>query len=382
MTHRQRALAALRGEPVDRLPFIGRMELWYNDARRRGALPARYAGATLWDIQRDLDIGIYAHVPLGTTFYTLSHRRVEVCEQTRDGERITLYRTPYGELRSRYVLTRDLTIDDVQPIQVEWPFKSPADYDALRFLIDDFVVSDNFDAYARLVGAVGEDGLAMPQTGYVPMHRLAHQFFGYETFFLELHDRPDQVLALCEALTEKYREILRLAAVSPADAIAVGGNYDETLTPPPFFERYITPFYAEARAALAGSGKPLVTHGDGEMRALLRCLRDAGVDGVEAVTPQPMTSIDLRALRALWADRVTLWGGIASVVLTPTYSQAAFEAHLDELFAAVGHGERFILGFGDNVPTDAIFERVEQIARYVREYGAYPLRGTPFAVAR
>ena len=382
MTHRQRALAALRGQRPDRVPFIGRMELWYNHAKATGRLPQRYRQASLWDLQRDLDIGIYAHVPMGLSFFRLEHHRVDLTQTTDGDEQTTIYHTPHGDLRTRFRLTRELTYEDIQPLQVEWPFKSEADYDALAFVLDDLTVVENFAAYAEVRDAVGEDGLTMPQTGYVPIHRLAHTWFGYERFFLELYDHQDRVEALHEILRDKHLQVLRLAADAPCDAIAIGGNYDEALTPPPFYDHYVKPFYSAAREILKDSGKPVTTHGDGEMRKLLGCLVESELDGVEAVTPQPMTSIDLRYTRELWSDKLTLWGGIASVVLTPTFSHEAFEAHLDELFAAVAPGDRFILGFGDNVPTDGLFERVEQIARYVREYGDLPLTGTASARAR
>ncbi|MBI2302279.1 MAG: hypothetical protein HYU66_25530 [Armatimonadetes bacterium] len=367
MTHRQRALAALRGQPVDRLPFIGRMELWFDHAKAHDTLPPRYANATLWDLQRDLDIGIYAHVPMGgASFYRWRHRRVTVEETRRGGEQVLVYHTPHGVLRSRFVLAQPLGGSEIQPMQVEYPFRSPADYDALAFLLDDLEPAETFDGYHAAVGSVGEDGLAMPQTGYVPMHRLAHTYFGYETFYLELYDHPAQVERLHDILWAKMIEVVKLAAQSPADAVAVGGNYDESMTPPPFFGRWCAPFHHEAHAILSAAGKPVTTHGDGEMRKLLTGLRDCGVDGVEAVTPQPMTSIDLRALRELWRDRVTIWGGIASIVLTPTFSEAAFEAHLDEVLQVAGGGDRYILGFGDNVPTDGIWERVERVAGRAR----------------
>ena len=46
---------------------------------------------------------------------------------------------------------------------------------------------------------------------------------------------------------------------------------------------------------------------------------------------------------------------------------------LEDLFRDVAPGDRFILGFGDNVPTDASFERVKRIARFWAERGRYPL---------
>ena len=119
----------------------------------------------------------------------------------------------------------------------------------------------------------------------------------------------------------------------------------------------------------------MVVHGDGEMRVLLEKLMNCGVQVVEALTPKPMTTIDVARTRRLWGDRVAMWGGLASVMLTDVFSDGQFERSLDDLYAAVAPGDRFILGFGDNVPTDALFDRILRIARYWVDHGGYPLAG-------
>ena len=44
MTHRERMLAAIRGEPTDQLPWAPRMDLWYIAQRARGTLPKNLLG--------------------------------------------------------------------------------------------------------------------------------------------------------------------------------------------------------------------------------------------------------------------------------------------------------------------------------------------------
>jgi len=68
-----------------------------------------------------------------------------------------------------------------------------------------------------------------------------------------------------------------------------------------------------------------------------------------------------------------MWGGIPSILLTGMYSDADFDAYLECLFRAVAPGGRFLLGFGDNVPTDALFSRVCRTAEFWEQRGAYPL---------
>jgi hypothetical protein len=118
----------------------------------------------------------------------------------------------------------------------------------------------------------------------------------------------------------------------------------------------------------------MIVHGDGEMRTLLRQIMDCGIHAVEAITPKPMTSIDVAEVRRLWGNRVTFWGGIACVMLTDTFTDKQFEEHVVGLFHDVAPGDRFILGFGDNVPTDALWRRILWLVEYWREHSAYPIR--------
>ena len=129
----------------------------------------------------------------------------------------------------------------------------------------------------------------------------------------------------------------------------------------------LPPFYKEVAEQFRKADKILVVHGDGEMRQLLTCLRDADVQVVEALTPAPMTSIDMRHVRELWRDQVAVWGGVPAIVMTDTFSDDEFEAYMRDLFDAVAPGDRFILGFGDNVPTDGKFERIVRLAEMARE---------------
>ncbi len=379
MNHRERALAVMSGLPVDHIPFIARMDLWYIYHHNRGTLPHPYEKASLWDIQRDLGVGIFG---LGTPeipyvgFHRLVPSGFEVEKEAQDGVTVTRYHTPYGMLTCTDSMAAELADAAVAGgARTEFPFKTARDFDALQFLIEHMRVVENMDEFGRFVEAVGTDGLAVPVTGHLPAHELMLTYMGYQTFYYELHDHPAQMEALIQALTAQWREIMALAAISPAHVVQVGGNYDEAMTPPPIFDRFFAPLYREARQTLSAGGKRLVVHGDGEMRTLLARLADCGVEVVEALTPKPMTSIDLTATRRLWGDRVTLWGGLATVILTDVFSDAEFETFLEDLFRSVAPGDHFILGFGDNVPTDASFERVKRAVQFWVEHGHYPLSG-------
>lgn len=373
MTHRERALAAMQGKPVDHIPFIARMDLWYEYHRNGGTLPERYRNMSLWDFQRDLGVGIFGFGAWGDSFFRLVHHKTEVTKETVEGATVTTYETPFGTFTCRDRMAEELKDAAGTGARIEYPFKNEKDYDALQFFFENTEVVDNREAYADYIADIGTDGLALPWTGHLPAHQLMIYIMGYQGFYFEAADNPVRLDTLVQALTEQQRQILELAADSPVQAIEVGGNYDEEMTPPPVFKKYFTPFYREARQILARGDKILVAHGDGEMSGLLECLRDCGIQVVEALTPKPMTTIDIAETRKLWADDIALWGGLASVNLTEAFSEEEFERSLEDLFKAVAPGDRFILGFGDNVPTDALFHRVQRVVSYWEEKGSYPL---------
>ncbi|MDO9538376.1 MAG: uroporphyrinogen decarboxylase family protein [Thermoplasmata archaeon] len=367
INHRDLALAAMRGELVERVPFIARMELWYNYNANRGTLPDHYQNWSLWDIQRDLGIGIFGFGAWDQSFYKTELHGVNVTRTTDNGTGVTNFDTPFGKLTAMDRMSDELMEAAGTGARIEFPFKSPSDYDALEYLLDNTEIVDNFDNYGKFVEEIGTDGIALPFSGYLHAHQLMINYMGYERFYYELYENESRLLRLVDAIERQQNEILSLAAQSPSQAIEVGGNYDEQMTPPPIFERFFSPFYKKAHEVLSASSKVLVIHGDGEMKKLLSLIKDCGVQVVEAVTPKPMTSIDIKQVRELWGDEVTLWGGLPSIIFTPVFTDAEFETHIEELFETIGEGKRFILGFGDNAPTDAMFQRIKRIAKFWNE---------------
>ncbi len=369
MTHKQRVLAAIRRQPHDRLPFCSRIELWYNFHANQDTLPAAYSGLSQWDLQRQLDIGLVGYYGAGEDLFSLRHHDMDYREQVLPDARIVTVETPHGTISARWQYPRELKGSASITIQTEHFFKSPADYPAVRHFIENTEPVENYEAYAKLPDAIGEDGVCLPFTGKVPLHMLMEEYMGYEGFYYEFHDHRDQVEALHEALCLQQLQVMRIAADAPSEIIEVGGNYDEQMTPPPIFESHMLPFYQQACAILHAGGKLVAIHGDGNMKKLLELMPATGVDVVESVTPQPMTSIDMAALRELWSDGPAIWGGLAAVIFTPTFSDDEFRRYVDDLLAAMEGHDGFILGFGDNVPTDALFTRVEYVAQLIRTQG-------------
>jgi hypothetical protein len=117
-------------------------------------------------------------------------------------------------------------------------------------------------------------------------------------------------------------------------------------------------------------GKYLLTHTDGENTGLLDLYLASGFDIADSICPAPMTRLTFKEVYDHFNGRITIMGGIPSVILLrDSMSDYEFEAYLDRFFAELGQGDHLILGISDTTPPAAEFERLNKIAEYIRRFG-------------
>ena len=104
-------------------------------------------------------------------------------------------------------------------------------------------------------------------------------------------------------------------------------------------------------------------------------MAESGMDIAEAICPQPMTKVTVTDVKKAFKGKITIFGGIPSVVLLEnSMSDEEFERYLKRLFQEIAPGDRFILGVSDTTPPDAKFERLFRITDMVNEWGRLPMR--------
>jgi len=210
--------------------------------------------------------------------------------------------------------------------------------------------------------------------GDCPLHHFLQKLAGYHHAYYCLADWPEEVEHLLRTMEELERERLwPVVAASPARLILHGVHFDSLLTPPPLFSRYITPYYQEFSELLHQRGKTLCMHADNDSRLILGHLKEAGFDMVETFTTQPQVSCTLEEARRAWGTGMIIWGGVPSVILEETYTEAQFEDYLRRVFYTIAPGDAFILGVADNVMPGALLERLERIGEMVAAWGEYPI---------
>lgn len=399
-THKSRMLAALRGEEVDRLPYVPRLDLWYLANSVSGTLPKQHAGKAQNEIARaegwtvyfrfadDLldpeqqknylhrGIGVFSTRDVLYDFVLPKDMEVKV---QREGGRIRVeYHTPVGVVDSTMFYDQhSQRLGITSPMIVDHVIKTPADYGPVGWLFEHMDVVPNFERFERWVREeMRDDGVAVAQgwMGASPVHQIQRDLLDPTQFYFHYTDHNAKLMELAERIEPLFDKALRICADSPAEVVWWGANYDDMLTYAPYFAKEITPWLGKAARALEARGKLLLSHCDGENEGLMDLIRDSGMHIAESICPAPMTKVGLAEFYRRWSPKLTLWGGIPSTIVLPETSDADFEAYLDELFKAVAPGRRMLVGIADQVPPGAIFSRLQRIGDRVLAEGMLPLR--------
>ena len=371
MNNRERILAVLEGRAPDRIPWIPRLNLWYQAQLRRGSMPERYQGLSLREVERKLGMGTPAR---RARVFRKVYRGIEV-KVTQEGlKETTEFITAKGKVRMVRTGSEPLARQGInEKIIVEHPLKDDADYRVWMDVVEHTEFVPIYDQYREFDAEIGEDGLPMVLAGDCPFHAWLSELAGYEGGYFHLWEKESLVKDLLDLMTAKDKEMWQVVADSPGQLILHGLHISSTFTPPAYFDPYIAPYYHEFSQLLHDNGKFITMHADNETGVILPHLKAAGYDMLECLATAPLVDVTLEQARQALGDDVVIWGGVPSIILETAYPEEDFEAYMEQLFTTIAPGKAFILGISDNAMPDTLISRVERISEMVAQQGRYPV---------
>jgi len=393
MNFKESILDTINGEPVDKIPYVPRLDLWFYGNKNRGTLPEKYKNKELIDIVDDLEIGYHAIIPNFRDYkdpleivdraigiwridqmpYKTILNGIKRNINYEGNYRTVEYVTPYGNVKARTRYTKrqeesGITLSDI----VEKVIKSEDDYEAVAYIFENIELEPKFDKFKTFQEKIGNRGIyvACANLAASPMRAIPRYLMDYNTFFIALMENPEKLEWLADKIGIYYNKLFKLMSKCPSEIIMLGSNYDSTISYPPFFEKYITPYLKKMAKLLHKNDKFLLTHTDGENDGLLEHYVKSDIDIADSVCPSPMTKLTLKDHRDVFKDKITIWGGIPAVMLLESTKDEEFERYMNDFFEnQIGKGDKLILGVSDSVPPDAKFERIVRISEICNEFG-------------
>jgi len=354
MTVKERIIGALRGEMVDRVPFTSYAGLFPEN--ERGSLVI------------DGDIGLVHRC--GTYQGKDPNVKVRQEEFYENGERRIryIYETPVGcvweTLRTGGGYGTSL--------RYEFLIKKPEDYKVVEFMMRDTIYTPDYESFLAAEKSMGDNGAVIGNLKYSPIQQMLVLLMGPERYGIDYYENRDLFDSLYEAITEKDRELYRIAAESPSEFFIYGDNITSKMIGLERFVKYCIPRYNEAAAMLHEKGKRLGVHMDGDLRLLRESIAESELDFIEAFTPSPMSDLSVAEALEAWKDKV-LWINFTSCFHIA--GQEAIRTHTLDLLQQASPGDRFLVGITEDVPSEVRKESLTTIAQTIHENGSLPVKG-------
>ncbi|MEM2740119.1 MAG: uroporphyrinogen decarboxylase family protein [Candidatus Bathyarchaeia archaeon] len=291
-------------------------------------------------------------------------------EERRIGDYVyTVYHTPRGRLSMTTRVGLRFQLPGGSWV-IEHPVKSIEDVEALRCMIRDTTYESSYDEYLQLRRDLDGDGVVTVGADYTPLMKLIVKYMGFKNFALILMKRPDIIDNLVREIDEKYEEMYRVIADSPAEIVRIGDNMDGRLVSPKLFEKYCLPYYNKYARILKSKGKKVISHMDGRLRTLKNLIARVELDAIEAFTPPPGGDLPVDKAREAWKGKV-IWMNFPEAVFLKSSEEV--EVYTLNLLKEISPGVGFILSITEDIHPDHLEKGLKILVETVYRYGRIPI---------
>ncbi|MCM8817649.1 MAG: hypothetical protein NC913_09125 [Candidatus Omnitrophica bacterium] len=357
MTPKQRWIAALKMETVDRLPFWPKINNSYINYQSGSFKNMSIEQFHNW-------IGSDRHQ--GLTFFIKEKRNTSFLEEKKqDSIRKIIYGTKYGNLTA--TMKFDPSSQAWHPI--EFPVKNKDDIKIMAHWFSDCVLEidrEKLQEAKAQYKEIGNNAVTVHTIGTSAMMVWVQHLAGIENCHYFLADYTSLVEELFDVMNKKLLKTAQiLAEQSPADFFYLVENTSTTLISPSQCQKYCFPVISECAKILANKKKLLVLHMCGYLKGLLPILSKLAVSGFEAFTSPPVGNTTLIDGRSSCPDKCLI-GGTNAVLWTKSAEEIIHQIEND--LEQLPHHRGIVITSAGVMPPVCKPETIKKVCQWVKEY--------------
>jgi len=392
MNARDRVLAAIRCQPVDRIPLAPLI-----GGYARGRMPSRYQEMRLWEFYAEFGLDLFirnvacfvtwppqSYVPASTMLPSVLSTSlvmddsaeagrgngIEVRRESKGHETLVTVETPIGTLRSVWLNTPG---SPHLPFCTEHLLKTMEDLKIYQYVLERTKVRPSFAEMATALAALGNTGIADAYGHSTPVQDLIMFHMGLKEFVFMLEDHRGEVETLMTLMQDVRKREYQVLAESPAEIVVTYENTSTTLLSPKYMARYEFPSLAEYSDILHAAGKLHLVHMCGRIRQALPLIAASPFDGVIDTAPLPTGDLDFHDAREILSAAGKCIGGGIDCTAFIELGADQMKRYVQQRLREVAPGTGFLLGSGDAVPIGVPLENLHAVVDAVHEHGSYPL---------
>ncbi len=193
---------------------------------------------------------------------------------------------------------------------------------------------------------------------------------GMENFLMAMLTDLASVKTVVDMVTDFTVRITRRMVAAGLEMCWLTDDYGSErglMMSPDTWRTLFKPALAEIFGVWKDAGCLVGLHSCGSIGTIVGDLVEIGLD---VLHPVQASCNDASALKALWGDRLSFWGGVSSrVLLNGTPDDVRRETL--QMMRALGSGGGYVCGQDQTMPYSE--ENIQALAETVEQFGAYPL---------
>ena len=353
------------GKSNGKIIWQPRIGCWYSDKIFAGQpLQQPYTNMTISELYRSLGCSNRLY-DFNSCFKRIEDAAVRWSERSLNemDTEITI-ETPVG----KQIIVNRRCLNNPGIIHVKWPVESKKELKAAIWLEEHVTWQWDQKRYDQLLHDLGDLGAP---TMYMPRMNVQNLYIcqmGIEKGIFAIYDWPDTIGAYFRALHESHDRLIDVINASPIDIINFGENVHAGTLSPNLFRKYHLPECQHRCERLHAAGKFVCSHWDGDCGPLLPYAQETGLDGIEAITPEPQGDVMLEEVKKALGDKMFLLDGIPAIYfdkMFPVKTLAQCVERIIELFAP-----KLVLGISDEISSTGDIERIRIVGNIVEKYNA------------
>lgn len=362
MSGKERIMAALRKQEVDRLPCVP-LVVSYSAGDFAEDQP-HY----IWDIMRAAGLDIW-HQFMGDKLgflYQLPDSGIKYFTKFKNGERITGYETPVGTIYERV----HSGIKGSLAPQSKHMLETPEDLKVFYYVREHSIpltldVSENYQWESS---KIGDDGIiANFALDMTPFKNFIELLAGVENTYYLMDDEPELFDAVMDLMHEQNKQLLRNALEGSAcEVFGASENISWTTMSPAYYEKYILNQLNDYADIIHEYGKINIVHMCGKLKLLSDQIKLGHFDGVGDISPGPTGDTELWEAAQLWPDMVVK-GGVECMELTAENPKVCYDKAMKIQELTKGR-PGVLLGSGDSVPCGTTIEHLRAIRQAADDF--------------
>jgi len=383
MSGRERVLAALNRQAVDRIPFVPLFDPYI-----LVGLTQELAGDTTVSIfhprrqieaLKALDCDLLIRGVAVTEAFSASALQlqgvaafappVEAKTEFKGNELHETLSTPVGTLTGIWKFTDKVGII---PHFVKYVVNNHEEMKVFHYAVEHFRTEPpelRYETFLEVDRLLGDDGLPTASMFNTPLMHLIEFVFGLENTYFLLHDYRDEFEDILEKMHAAQKRNVETLAASPAPVVIQYENTSSTLLSPSIFRRYCLPYLNVYADILRSAGKIFLIHMCGKLHAMVDDIDQGRFNGICDIAPQPTGDLPLDEAASRLPGKVVI-GGIDAT--TYICQDAEFvKAEVGSLIERIKPFRGVLLGSGDVAPRGALVENFRIIRSLLDTLGTY-----------